>query len=175
MLGFSRLSPNSRLLRRDKVLGRSAALLSSAPAAVPISCTFTLSSIYGSYTGYTDYLKMADGLTAAANTVAATNVDASSTITADFGADTLISTVRLAPINASFDGWGPGYTNTANMEYATAAAPGVWIPIVVTSGHANGVTKTYDIVALLGAAITCRYIRIRKAGDYVAAGDFWFT
>ncbi|TXH53538.1 MAG: hypothetical protein E6Q97_13065 [Desulfurellales bacterium] len=141
---------------------------SSVVALVPTA--ITLSTRYPGYTGDSPVSKMADGLSAAAGTVLATNYLANSWIMLDYGADLLVSTVNIAPINASFDGWGPGYTNGALVQYATDAAPSSWTTLFTTAGHANGVTKQY----LTGLPVTARYVRITKTiMDYVAAGDFW--
>lgn len=161
----------SSAVRGKPAFGGARSLAPSGGAAVPLVPTaITVSSRYGGYSGDSPVSKMADGLSAAAGTVLATNSLGGSWIMLDFGADILISTINIAPINASFDGWGPSYTDGRLVQYALAAAPASWTTLFTTAGHANGVTKQYTT----NLPVTARYIRMTKvAPDYIAAGDFW--
>lgn len=126
--------------------------------------TYTASSVYGGYTGHQNEAKMRDGTYDASDTVVATN-SGIQWIKADFGSLKNVGAIHLAPISSSFGGWGPNYTNGYALECSTNDVN--WTAITTTSGHQDGVTKTYSVTE------SCRYIRVYGNG-YVAVGDFWF-
>jgi hypothetical protein len=161
----------SSAFRGKPTLGGARSRAPSGGAAVPLVPTaITLSSRYGGYSGDSPVSKMSDGLFADGTTVLATNLAGGSWIMLDYGADVLISTINIAPISSSFDGWGSSYTDGLSVQYALSATPSTWNTLFATAGHANGVTKQYTT----GLPVTARYVRMTKvAPAYIAAGDFW--
>lgn len=111
-------------------------------------------------------------------------------IAADFTGDRTLSNVFIAPIEDTpniNEGWDETYLNGINpgegayLQYATAAAPSTWIDICQLSGHVVGVKKTYNIAAILGSSVVCRYVRIWipldgvTSAGYIGLGDFDFN
>jgi len=130
--------------------------------------TYTASSNYAAYTGLTAEAKMRDGDYISDNSIHGTQNEFNPYIKADLGSTKNVTKINIAPITSTHpDGWGPDYINDIDIEYSTDDSS--WTYIITASGHADNVTKTYDV------DIDARYIRLYYAGTYyIAVGDFWF-
>lgn len=148
------------------------AAASGAAPNGPESWTFSLSSVFSSYTGHTGTQTktsggLADGVFSGTSSVAATNAGASEFIQADFGGVKNVSKIKISPIPNSFDGWGPSYLNGRLLQKSTDGS--TWTTIQTITGATDGVLMT------INASVNARYVRIATASSgYIGVSEFSF-
>ena len=127
--------------------------------------TFTVTSTYGGYSGHTSG-GLRDGSCTGATSVWGSNSGTLEWIKADLGSIVTIDDVGIGPINSSFDGWGPSYTDGRLLQISDDDS--TWTTVHTLSGHANNTVKTYTVSA------SGRYVRILYSGggNYLGVGDF---
>jgi hypothetical protein len=134
------------------------------PQMAEINATYTATSTYPGYTGATGTgAGLRDGGDSSAGTVWASTASGGS-ITADLGSVQGIGGVRVAPIPASFDGWGTAYTTGALIE--TSPDGTTW----TSQGTISGVTV--GGLTINRVDVSARYVRVSRAGSYVALSEF---
>lgn len=149
-----------------------AAAGSASTSGAPESWTFLLSSVYGGYTGHTGTQTktsggLSDGVFSGTASVAATVSGEWGFIRADFGAVKIVSQIRIAPIPASFEGWGAYYLNGARLEHSVDGANWSFIQNIAGAVDNQILTINTNIVA--------RYVRVARAEHgYIGVSELVF-
>jgi YD repeat-containing protein len=136
---------------------------STASGAELIPSAFSTSSTYTGYTGLTTTNGMRDGVYNTLSSAHATSTGTNQYIKADLGISQVIDHIEIAPAGTA--GFGAPYLNGAYVEYSTNNS--TWTSV----GQVSGAVLGQSLSVSLGG-VTARYVRLRMASGYLAAGDF---
>jgi hypothetical protein len=141
--------------------------LPDVAGSVVTNATYGPASPYG-YTGdQANGAGLRDGGFLANASIWGSNI-AYNILEADLGGDTALASISVASISTAHPGgWAPSDLSGAVIEYKTAAA-GAYTALTNIAGVVNGVALS------IPAAITARYVRIRKA-NFLGVGEFAIT
>ena len=131
---------------------------------------YSFKHIFFSYSGHTSGgAGLSDGVfNGPASSVWASNGEANNYIIADLGSVVTISRIDIAPIPATFEGWGAGYLTNTNVDTSTDGS--VWTNRATTPGTLSESALT----AVTFSPVSARYVRLQKSG-WLALSEFQVT